>query len=235
MGNNWYIGSLALFIILIPLIHKIGGSLFKTIMLLIASYLVQLFALPAIASIDFGQDKVLWRRFWMDNSIVKHMPTLLLGVLLYYLIFEFKLPTLLMERLENILGQIWTDRLIYAIFAVISLCTLGAIMTYQSIYTFSTLFACLIFLLFMKPIWVIHNSVFNSLGKYSYGIYLFHILILGRVNGGMVPILGNSVWNVLCSLVITIVICLTVSIIAAKYYEKPAIDFLNRMIDRKKR
>ena len=231
IGNNWYLGTLALFILLIPLIHAVAGSIWRALLLLCGTYLFQQFVIPVIAAYDYGQDMGVWNGYWNGFGITKQMPVLMLGIVLYYFIFEYRLPNIWMKQLQNLMGEEIAGVVIYGIYVFVFAGLIRSIVTYQNIYVFAVLFSCLIVLLFIKPIGIIHNPVFYLLGKYSYGIYLFHLLILGRINHFMSRFLGNSVWNILCSLIFTLCICLVASILAVKYYERPVIDFLKRKMN----
>lgn len=228
ISNNWYLGTLAIFIFMAPLIFRAVNSIWKAGILLALSLIVQKIIGLTIATWDYGPDTYVWKEYWIGFSIFKQLPVMAMGIILFFLLFKYEVHFLLQKFLVEKFGTKGMKVICWSCFVLLCLMIFMDIMTYADIYIFSVTFAMLILLLFCYPARMIVNKPLSILGKYSYGVYLLHPLLLGRVNAFISKYTENALFNILTSVGITLAICLTASAILVKYFEKPVIKLFQR-------
>ena len=233
IGNNWYIGTLAIFILLVPLCYLYITNILRAFGLLGISMLLQQVISITIVNWNFGQDMQIWENYWNGFSIFKQMPVLTVGIILYYLLFVHKIHERAVSILMDKYGHKITRIIIYIFFMAVCLIFAYDIITYQNIYVFSGAIGLLFIILFCYPVPLVVNRGFAFIGRYSYGIYLFHLLILGRINNLVSIYLGNSLGNIIISAIITLCVCLMASVVLTRYFEKPIIDFVRSKVDKR--
>ena len=233
IGNNWYIGTLAIFLLLVPLIYRLINNVWKACILFGVSLLLQQMIERTIAVLDYGQDMGIWKNYWSGFSIFKQLPVLTIGIILYFLLFHYEVPMLLYNKLVDKFRKPGAKTVLYACFFILCGCVFRAVVTYQSIYVFATIIGLLIIILLCYPIPIIENRVFSIIGKYSYGIYLFHALLLGRVNKLLTYFTDDLLLNVILATLLTLVVCLLASVIATKYFEKPIINHVQSKLTKR--
>jgi peptidoglycan/LPS O-acetylase OafA/YrhL len=133
---------------------------------------------------------------------------------------------------------VWLEKYTMPVF-VISLFILGATMLYLKailflrlapVYTFiDILSGCLlIFMLNKQKFFILrplYNSVFSFLGKYSYGLYVYHFILYNVFEHNVLPplisVLGKKDVASLISGLIVFFISIPISMMSYKYLEKP--------------
>lgn len=226
IGNNWYIGTLAIFILLIPFIYRLINSIWKACALLGISWLLQKMIEKTVAIWNFGQDMEIWKNYWNGFSIFKQLPIMTIGIILYFLLFHYEIHLHIYNKLVDRFETTGAVALLYGSFFILCGSLFYAVVTYQSIYKFAVIIGLLIIVLFCYPVPLIVNRFYSFVGKYSYGIYLFHLLLLGRINNLLADFVDDLLLNVTLATLITLMVCLFASVIATNYFEKPIIDFV---------
>lgn len=225
---NWYIGTLAIFILIAPAFFAVINTIWRAGILFAFSIILQKIVSLTIATWDFGADTYVWRDYWEGFSIFEQLPVLSVGIILYFVLFRYETHLHIKNYFVRKVGQHNAKKIFYLCFIFFGVLIMSEIVSYANIYIFSVTIAFVIILLFCLPIRIISNKIFVFIGKYSYGIYLFHPLILGRINIFISKYMGNTFYNIILSALIALCICLIASVILTKYYEKNIIKLLDR-------
>lgn len=199
---NWYIGTLAIFILVSPLLYHLLDRIDKLVIFLAFSWLFNIICNHTIGMIDLGEDTYVWTAYWMNFSIVAQLPVLVIGMILYYILEK----TDILFKIKQHLG----NRKKSFCYAAIGVCLLwlsfmihhGAVLV-----EYALVFAIIIFVSFIDKIYVIENPIFKILGRYSYGIYLFHFPLFEITH----DLFGNNTSNL--NIFICYIVVLTVSFI----------------------
>lgn len=221
ISNNWYIGTLAIFIFIAPICFKVINNIWKAGLLFASSLIVKTIISQTIATWDLGADTYVWKEYWEGFSIFKQLPVLSIGIILYFILFQYEAHLILKNFFVRKFGKCGAKVIFYLCFILSGVLIMKEILSYANIYVFSVTIALIIILLFCFPTRIVSNKIYSFIGRYSYGIYLFHPLILGRVNAFISRYTENALYNIILSVFITLAICLAASVILTNFFEKP--------------
>lgn len=167
---NWYIGVLAIFIFLSPYLFRIIDSSKKAVKFFVLSCVLAIISSRVMPLLYEGSGKDVWDMYWGTYSFIPELPVLAIGILLYHVIFKEELPQKIMQYLSN-----------YNIKSVFMFVSFGTIyLSLRRMYRggtiieWSILFLFLIFSQIICQNRILDNWFLAYIGKYSYGIYLFH-------------------------------------------------------------
>ena len=178
LGVEWYIGVLAIFYFLAPFIHRFINSLPRAIVFFliidIGCYYLNSYAMTLLPNSEYSY---IFSEFINGYCFIFQLPTLSLGILLYYLL----------KRDYKITTNKYVSVMLSVISILLAVCILkyyGIVAPYIPFFKLAlpTLFALSFFVymvgqdIYSLPL--INNCVFDFLGRHSYGIYLFHVLLL---------------------------------------------------------
>lgn len=206
---GWYIGTLALFIILAPFIHKKVNNLSKSIIFFAVTWVIALLVSMVIPRLYIGVDDYIWSTYWTNFSLISELPILAIGIILYYLIY----------KKDIIITKGVTTTLTFCIILIL----IERYISSSTLVTFSIIFGALIFIQIKNSNFIIDNKFFATLGKYSYGIYLFHYPIINKLTDIYSNYCSNSyllITTVICS---TIILSTFISYILTRFIEKPIV------------
>ncbi len=215
---EWYLGVLAFLYLLAPLLHKLIKNLksavcFFLVSLILCNYITRLQGLQVI------QDSYIWDYYIENYNFIVQLPVILFGVVLYFLFQHPIITELKGNKAFSCFLLLFSLFVIYRLlrgstfygFAPYGLwaMALGGIIASQVIY----------------PTKIICNKFFDFIGKYSYGIYLFHYLLIMKLPA--IPI-GNIYLSWIVNYATILTLSLLLSIILNYCIEKPFMKLINK-------
>lgn len=228
---NWYIGTLAIFILLVPLLYKIINSIDKAVVLLCLSWMGSILCNHTIAMINMGDDNYVWTAYWNIFSIIAQFPILVLGIILYFLYFKTNIVNIIIEYfLNQDKGKKKIINMTYGLLFICLLLLLFMIHHNATFIEYAIVFAFIIFILLLYECKLIVNPILVFLGKYSYGIYLFHYPLMEIWKARMEGILSNETANILGGYFVVLIVSTLLSFILSNIIEKPIIKSFNERI-----
>ncbi len=228
VGVEWYLGVLAIFYILVPLLHRLINSLEKAVM----AFTVGIFLCWAMGVMGThvtanGPDAYIYSAFFGTFWIVGQLPVLLLGIFFFF-IDKAKLT----ERIRNRCGFSY-------ILMFVSLCLIGGlVLEYNYILGVSgyTFWGIAFFLLLisqkMHTCPILDNPVFRFIGKNSFPIYLFHHLWISVYDEIVPQIWEGIILNWLVKYFIVVVISAALGWGMNKFLGAPITKRLSCLTDR---
>lgn len=230
LGVEWYIAVISIFYIIIAVCYKKMNSFSKASIWLTASFI--LFFLLKVLShrITIGENDYIWRNYMDGYSIFPSFPVLMIGVVVFFLTNRESFRKTEEKKLLSYSIGILS---IYFLFALITgSADIGG--KYGVGINSETLFGVGFGGLFisqkLKSWKVIDNPFFCAVGKYSYGMFLFHMLFLFYYEN-YVPVSGDNViinWAIKF-LTVTIVSFLF-SLLVQKYIAVPLERYGGRLV-----
>lgn len=223
---NWYIGTLAIFIMISPILFKLIKNVWQAFYFTVFNFGLMLFCKYVIAGIYPGQDTAIWVSYWTKTSIFQELPIIGIGIMLYFIIYKEKWTDKLSARVKEcgINGAAVSNvMLIFILFFAIEVVDAGV-----SSFIYCLCIGLIVFTQYVSPSKMITNSFFVFMGKYSYGIYLSHYLILDAIVDPLVRLCGNEHIAYTIACVVTGVLSLLLSMVLTKYVEKPIVNRLKK-------
>ena len=178
LSVEWYLGVLFLFYLLTPLLFRLINSLEKSIIALIISIMACPIVNSLICSLlPFENDPVVYSTYKDMFSPLRHFPVYIMGMCIFFIlkskdIFSFKHSrplsySLLIFSLFMLIGQALGQNTLFHISNQIMYgIWFSIIILSQSIHT--------------SPI--LCNSIFDTIGKYSYVMYLFQFIVINTIS-----------------------------------------------------
>lgn len=219
---EWYIGNLAIFYFIAPLLYKIIDSLEKsvlfTLICIVLCYYINQFAFSSIPSTE---DSYIYSNYIGTFWFFAQLPALALGINIFY-ILKFHIHeihakkllsyTLLIFGIIMMWGQANNANHLYLIsFDMVFGFWWALIIISQSIFH-----TCLI-----------DNPLFRTLGKHSYPIYLFHYFMLYAYER-FIPInIGSEITAWLIKYLTVTATTMVFSLILEKYIDIPLKKIIN--------
>lgn len=218
IGQTWSIGVEEQFYLLWPLIVKHSKNVLKALLMVIGILIV----LKVIVLVLCKQ--------MPDNAALKiikpflamtKMESMAIGGIGAYYLFNGN------EKIKWLMNN---GLMISAIIVILGLVYLTPPIIQDAIYlVYSVLFLVIILNVSSNPksIFKLENRMFKMLGNISYGIYMYHLIVIAFVFAGLNYLgmeINDSFISQLMVYSLTIIITIFVSILSYSYFEKP---FLN--------
>lgn len=218
LGVEWYVSDLFLFFFLAPIIRLYVKDLKTSVVGLGLSILIA--SIFSICINHIYADRLLvdtnFEMYVRTHFIINEMPTLMLGVVFYYL----NSFTQGRNNCKEIIA--------YSLGAITLFCVVYAIARYFGVRMISTSFV--IALLFFVIILLVscyasslHSSTIEFFGKYSLGIYLLHNLLIMNISGLIDHKLEIHLWLMLY-------FCIAFASVLIAYIVENAINYCIRSI-----
>ncbi len=185
---NWYVGTLVIYILLSPILYKALNSLEKSVTAFVVAMFLSQIVIKLSGMVNFGDDNYIWNTYWGNFSFIAQFPIFILGIILYHLCNTLNLTDIIRNFYLNQTRLNSLKLLSYASTIGILMILVIFLNSQDNLILFAIMFAGLFFINMVYPTKMVCNTVFSHLGKYSYGIYLFHYIIIMYMNSGKITL-----------------------------------------------
>lgn len=223
IGVEWYIGVLVIFYFIAPVLFKYIKSTLGAVLIYISSLVFEEVWRHAICLFP-DVDGYIYTAYVNSFCICSRFSTLALGIVLFFIIDRSLLLDKIMD--SKIISYIMLGLALVILLLPIKQIDILDYIPVSIIFTVG--FAILFFSQEIYQSVVVDNFIFNSIGKYSYPIYLFHFPILNFIIHGRVNF-GDDNTNLLMEFIITIFVSFIISILLDKYINRPIRRVINGM------
>ena len=230
LGLEWYLGVVVTFWVLVPICYRVIRSESAALIAVIISTLffdiLDEFKFLLIPS---NADEYVHKLYWGQFSIFSNLPTLFIGVLVYYL---FRKKDLMNENIESDKSKIKLSITFYVIFLIV---VTGLVFDASRVFLIpNTLiwtigFVMLIFAETYYSCPLINNPLFRIIGKNTYCIYLMHYFLIIMYDRYIIPT-GEVIIYWIVKYVVVIVLSLAVSVLYTRYVDGWYKMFCNRLL-----
>lgn len=221
IGVEWYLGVLAIFYLLAPILYKLIDCLYKAIMVwVIGTFASTVIINVASQHVPLGTDDYIYFNYLNTFSIVAEASVLLGGIVLYFIINAKDV-----KEKSNARRSTSYSLLLFAFVMI-----LGMALNESHVFglTDISLFGIWFFIIAISQnihaCKLIDNPIFKWLGKNSYPIYLFHFLFIYAYDGRIHLSTENVVLDwlikyifVLCAISVTIILLTRICNILKKF------------------
>ena len=169
----WYLGTLTIFTLCIPIICKYINTFKKSIYLFVITSALSI-GIRGIALFTANLDDYSIHSFWGAFSFITQAPVATIGVILYFIVYKEDTISKIKRHIRNknkALISFASLVLLYILYTVENLFGYGYIIH-------SSIFALIILSQLVYESKIICNRLFATIGRYSYGIYLTHLFYL---------------------------------------------------------
>lgn len=172
---NWYIGTLSIFILLMPVLFRLINSIEKSFFWFVGSWFVSnLINCSLHLFVPDCDERIL--TYWGQFSITAQLPVLTIGIMLYFVVNKTDVINRVRVHFEK--NNISDIGILVAL--IIWVCTC---ICYNANYVeFSIVFGLIFLYQLIFKSRIMCNKVFSTLGKYSLVLYLFNYNLLGMVS-----------------------------------------------------
>lgn len=224
MGVEWYLADLAVFYLLVPLIYRYVNSMEKAFVCLVAMMFGYSFIGRCIHLDLLVQDLYIYENYIGCFWLVRQIPIFLCGIVLFFLkktntlngIKSKKITSYTMLLLFGIMiaGEMYGKNMLFGVKGDIRFAFwLSGIIISQMVYSSK----------------MINNRIFQALGKNSYAMYLFHLLILyiyEKIIGIVGIVTGISILDWVIKYIAVIGSSYLLSLLLVRYVDRPIQYFM---------
>lgn len=227
VGVEWYLAVLVVFYICVPIIYKYICSLERAIASFVVISII-CFLMNKFISLYLPEtgDAYIYSSYIGTFSFFVHLPTLLLGVIFYFL------------TLDNLKRVVNRKLLSYSLLLFALIMLGGQVYNRNSLSIFNTytLFAFwFIYIALSQVLWrcpLLNNCFWARLGKYSYPIYLFHYPLILLYDTYISVKTGYIILDWGIKYIFVTLITLYISYIVTKFIDIPIKKWINLKIQK---
>ena len=226
LGVEWYIAALVIFYLFVPLLSKLVNSFERSIILFLGSVFISSFLIRIVVRHFAALEMDVVVRYFQQFSFWAEIPILSMGICLYYAKpFLNRLReknnrvlaiVILVSSLILLYGQAFSKSYLYRI---------------EELYLSGLFFFGLVLAFFIGNFRVLSNPALAFIGKHSFPIYLFHILLVDCfdwVSKGLSMSVCPECIVPIVKYLVVLIFSIVLSVISVKYVEHPVIKFLER-------
>ncbi len=230
IGVEWFVGIVVFYYFVTPLVYKVFNNVVKAFAGFVATSLLALLV-NHFCVIYLFNGISSDRRYVFDSWIggwfpLAQLEVLFAGLIVFQLI---KYNDIVMKN----------DRFLRIILSTTMLCVFIVLFSARTVGEFrifgvsnATICVFIYFVLIMAlevfPIRLIVNPIFAFIGKYTYGIFLCHTVMIGIINSVMPSMNDNFMLEWLTKYAIAVLTSLGVSVLLAKGIEEPLLNKMKR-------
>jgi peptidoglycan/LPS O-acetylase OafA/YrhL len=217
---SWFVGTLAIFYMIAPWLYSRVNSLKKAMLLL--GICVPACEIVSSAFFVIRMGDYDWRSFWSSFGIIANFPVMIIGIVLYFIVHT--------DGFQQLRGEVRIGRILFCLclyliaVAIIIRQNILAVTSYK--YLEGILFCGIICSQYIAESRLIVNRPISILGKYTYGMYLFHMFVFRGLK--KTGVWSDNLGSVVCVMVMTVLLSFVVSVICTKCIEKPILSALGR-------
>lgn len=219
LNVEWYLGVLFLLYLIAPFLHKYIKNLASAVCVFLVSLVVCHF-LPMLEALNVIPDGYIWHHYITNYNLIAQLPVILLGIVLYFFLNN---SLWLQGKKEN--KAVSYCILIFSIYVIYRLINGSTFYGISQFGLWAIAFGGIIISQVLHPSIIICNRFFEFIGRYSYGIYLFHYLLIMKLPS--VPI-SNIYLSWVINYMIILVSSLCLSIVLIDCIDKPLHQLLRR-------
>lgn len=228
IAQCWYLGTLAILVVLTPLISKLIKNIEAAILFWGVSWIFSIVCQKISFKCNGYSDYWLYS-YYDVFSFISELPVISIGIIIYLLVYKYNIIAVLKDGTKRCnhkalgYGILLVETVVYYVLTTFSEKT-DSVNTLLVLY--SILFGLLLVSQEVNGTKIICNRLFATMGKYSYGIFLSHVLVIREIKqliGGVSPRLTYMI-----VVVGTAAICLILSWFFTNYFEKPMVKVLDR-------
>lgn len=229
LGVEWYIGVLAMFICLVPLIFKYVNNFSKSIFVFSLSVPIVYHINRFLISLNPFSNKAdirIYNDFVNFNGFFEHLPVLLLGIVLYY-VYKHLCEAGTKNKLLSYTLLLCSIFLIYRL--LLGMNPLFFVNTHTM---WGLTFSLLVISQMIHQNKLVCNKFFQIMGRYSLPIYLFHFYLTRIYKKSHIIKIDNPAYNWLAEFSFTLISSLLLAFVLVKFIDTPLITWLTK--DKKK-
>lgn len=224
---EWYMGVLALFYFISPILFRIINNIYRAIMAFIVGSLGSLVSYHFLMRfLPYVESSEAYETYVGTFCITSQIGVLLLGIVLF---FVLKKECTLLPDKEKIITSYFL--ILFSVVLIVgTMLDRNYVLGINKFGLFGICFFIMAYALNMHACKIVDNVVFRFLGRKSYFIYLFHFLLI-RLYDKYVPVItGNEFINWIIKYVLVLIIVVALSYPVEKYFEKPLVAVMNKAI-----
>ena len=197
IGVEWYVSDLALFLFMTPILYKIvNRSLLKVIFITIISFVISFVCEQIFLSVTVDVDQYIFHQFFSYTIPIKQFPYFMLGFTYANIKSNSGLTiSKIIEGKDNIMIGLSVAGFSFFLYYAISLTNINTVLFVGYFFLALAWFLSFVSLQIYCPQYVIFKAI-AFVGRYSLGIYLFHLPINAAYEYRFGQAIGTKKWSI---------------------------------------